>query len=383
MFFLGVTKLRKISSISCAIAVVVLATAGAQAETATAPLKLLDPAQKAPNLAGAQAIERKLGRLPAEALQDKHAETPLKGTPAIHAGSPGPAAGAADTGTAGAGGIIGQRNYGNGNLSSIYHYTDLLIDPKIRGQYPYRATGWFVFTYPSGGTFRCTATLIAKSILVTAGHCVHEGGNSGAGYITSGTYYPAYANGASSTYGQATAAAVITTAGWYSGGGLDQGYDVGLVVLNKRTGTTSEIGTKTGVLSFCYLNCLQTYWYLTQHGYPGNYYSGTVLTQGQHLEASDTRDFVLGSGMQGGSSGGPHIANLGSISDGSSDKGQWTPRNVVFAVTSWGYVNESFKIQGAPSLSGPNNSNNFRGLYNTMCNFSRSRHGTASCGLLP
>ena len=86
--------------------------------------------------------------------------------------------------------------------------------------------------------------------------------------------------------------------------------------------------------------------------------------------------------MQGGSSGGPHVANIGEISDSSSNKGQWANRNVVFAVTSWGYIDESLKIQGASTLSGPNNSNNFKQLYNSACNVSRSLHGSGSCSLL-
>ena len=379
--------MRKTLRATCAIgaACLVALGVGSRAQAQTAPVKKLDAGISSEAAAKAVPLDARLKTLPPEAMGDKKASEPLTGKPAIHQGDAGQAGQAADGGApdrlaAPEGGIVPQ-NYGAGNLGTIYHYTDLLIDPSLRKKYPYRPSGWFVFTAASGGTFRCTATLISKSILVTAGHCVHGGGGGSANYIKSGIFYPAYANGAA-PYGSASAAYVLTTSGWYNTGALDQGYDVGLVVLNNRSGTTTEIGNYTGWFSFCYSNCLQSYWYLTQHGYPGNLYNGTVLTQSQHLEASDTRDYVLGSGMQGGSSGGPHIANLGSISDSSTNQGQWPYRNVIFAVTSWGYVDQTLKIQGAPSLSGPGNSNNFQAMFNTMCNLSRGLHGSASCTTL-
>jgi V8-like Glu-specific endopeptidase len=275
---------------------------------------------------------------------------------------------------------ITPQNYGFNNINTIYHYTDYMVASQLRNVAPHRYSGWFVFTL-NGTQFRCTASLISRSILVTAGHCVHQGGGGGSGFITGGTYYPAYRDGASSTYGQASANYVVTTGGWANTGSLDAGYDVALVVLNKKKGTAAEIGTATGWYGFCWSSCLQNYWYNTQLGYPGNYYSGTKMTQGEHLERSDGRDYVYGSGMEGGSSGGPHVANIGILSD-SSNKGQWTSRNVVFATTSWGYTDNRLKMQGASALSGPNNSNNFVAMWNLACNRARTLHGAASCNLL-
>ncbi len=281
------------------------------------------------------------------------------------------------------GGGITPFDYGWGKVATVYHYTDRLLDSELRDDYPYRTVGWLRFVAYNGASYRCTAQLIGRSIGVTAGHCVHKGGNKAAGWVKSATFTPAYANG-TAPYGTTQVAWVNTTAGWYKTGALDAGYDVGIFVLRKRTGTTTELGTYTGYNSFCYTNCLQKYWYLTQLGYPANYYSGKYMTQGEHLEVSDSRDYVYGSGMQGGSSGGGHFANLGdlaSTTDGSL--GLWSKRNVVFATTSWGYIDTSLKVQGASTLSGPNNANKFKELYNAACKFSRSLHGTASCALLP
>lgn len=322
-----------------------------------------------------------LNAAPREALADAKMTLASPGKMRIVQGNAGPKvameAGAADDGTS-----IGTMNYGLNNLNTFYHYSDYLVSSKLRNDAPHRYTGWFVFTYPGGAQFRCTASLISKSIAVTAGHCVHQGGGGSSRFITSGTYYPAYRDGPSTTFGSASANYVVTTGGWANTGALDQGYDVGIVVLNKRAGTSQEIGTNTGWFGFCASNCLQNYWSLSQLGYPGNYYAGTKLTQGEHIERSDSRDYVYGSGMQGGSSGGPHVANIGALVDSSSSLGQWPYRNIVFGVTSWGYVDERLKIQGASSLSGPGNANNFTAMYNLACTRARALHGAASCSLL-
>lgn len=277
-------------------------------------------------------------------------------------------------------------NYGSGNLNTVYHYSDYLVSNKLRKQYPYRATGYFFFTQ-NGGNFYCTGSLIAPSILLVAGHCVHAGNNSNSGWDTAGYYYPASSDfGSYAPYDYATAYAYWTWTSWYQTGALDQGYDVGLVILNNRVNATKsdEIGRYTGWLGFCTGSCLQTYWFLSQLGYPGNYYGGNNLTEGQHLYVSDSRDYIWGSGMQGGSSGGPHIANIGDLSDSSSDAGQWPYRNIVFAPTSWGYTDPQYKIQGGSALTGPGNAYDFiHNLFNQACTQSRALHGSGSCSLFP
>jgi V8-like Glu-specific endopeptidase len=275
---------------------------------------------------------------------------------------------------------ITSQNYGSRQLLTLNHYSDNLVPPAITSTYPYRTTGWFTFTDHEDNNFRCSAALISRSILLTAGHCVHKGGGGRRFWIKEGTFYPAFANGPSE-YGSATAAAFFTTTGWFRVGELDQGYDVALVVLNKRSDTLTEIGTQTGTLSVCLENCLQPFWQNTQLGYPGNYYEGLYLTEGRHIEYSDSRDYRSGSGMEGGSSGGPHIANIGSLQDSSDNKGRYTRRNIVFAVTSWGFTDATIKIQGHSSTSGPNNSNDFKTMYNSACNKARELHGSSSCTL--
>jgi V8-like Glu-specific endopeptidase len=280
----------------------------------------------------------------------------------------------------------GTQNYGDNpfgsgtNWNTIYHYTDSFLWEFL--QAPYRATGWLYFVDYLGDTYRCSGTLVAASIVITAGHCVHNGGNGEAGWIQSAWFAPAFYN-YNYPFGWAYAGFVNTTSGWYNTGNIVEGYDVGIVVLGKRYGTSNQIGSYTGWQGVCIANCLQPYWYLSQIGYPGNYYNGIYPTRGEHLETNlENTDYYYGSGMQGGSSGGPHVANLGSLSDSTADHGNWPYRNYIFAVTSWGYISDIYKIQGASSLTGPSNSNNFPALWNSACYWAKYWHGASACGYL-
>ena len=287
---------------------------------------------------------------------------------------------------------ITSQNYGAGNFNTVYHYSDSLnLTTSEYAQYPQSAVGFFLFTFDNVNWSYCTATMISNSIAVLAGHCVHDGAGNPNGFIKQGIFIPGcincfsgyFSNNFYAPFNVAGVAGVVTTYGWYTIQSLDQGYDVALIVLNKRNGTATEIGSQTGFMKFCFSGCLWNNNYLTQLGYPGNYASGNWLYVGQHHEASDTRDYLMGSGAQGGSSGGPHVANIGTIFDSSTSAGQFPTRDVIFAVTSWGYINETIKIQGASSLSGPSDSNQFKTLFNLACNTARALHGAASCALLP
>lgn len=71
-----------------------------------------------------------------------------------------------------------------------------------------------------------------------------------------------------------------------------------------------------------------------------------------------------GSALTGGSSGGPWIANYGIDADLRKDAnyGQDADRNVVMAVTSWGYEDPNILLQGA-SFFGTNKE--YPGTYGT------------------
>ena len=342
-------------------------------------------AELAAAVAAAQPMERLRSDMPVIEMQDG-AETDAD-APVIVAGYAGPAErlrpgdlNFAPPETSGGGGI-GTQNYGQGNLDTYLHYNDYLQVPYPVRYYPWRAAGRMFFQTSGGGWSWCSAALIAPSILVTAGHCVHDGGNGNQGWIQQGYFIPA-ASANVNPYGHCWLRYVGTTNQWFNIGQITQGYDVGIAVCDKREQTNREMGRITGWYGFCTENCRQSWWFLTQLGYPGNYYGGDEMTASQHVSRATEPDYVYGSGMRGGSSGGPHIANIGEIKDSSTDPGQWTSRNVIFAVTSWGYISHVWKIQGASTLSGVRNANNFPRMYNQACRAAWALHGRRSCNLL-
>jgi hypothetical protein len=296
------------------------------------------------------------------------------------------------------------QNYGNlYGVNSPYHYNDILIDGGEYVDFPQSATGMLWISHDGGNTWGwCTASMIGRSILVAAGHCVRENHS----WINAGIYIPACIgcgrfdakiSAVYAPYGYSYVYWVETTGGWFNNEGLDQGYDISVLVISKRVGTNNYMGDYTGWNGFCYIYCLQPYWHLRQTGFPSNYDGGNWMYEGHHINVSDSRDYVEGSGAGPGSSGGPWVANAGlyaaAVYDSSTDKGQWPYANVTFATTSWGYSCGSagvcsYKIQGGSSLSGPGNSNDgagtgFKGLYNPACNAARSIFGDSSvCGLL-
>ncbi|MCW1933277.1 trypsin-like serine peptidase [Pararhodobacter zhoushanensis] len=295
------------------------------------------------------------------------------------------------------------QDYGSGNRGTIYHYSDALQYPAPYFA-PQRSVGKLYFM--NGGLwYTCTATLIDRAILLTAGHCVYNPDRGGEeGWNTQGIFYPGYSGemGVSQRYGSCEVLRWGTTTQWRNvaseSEGLNGGYDVGMALCGRLTDArwtyvnNSLPGFRLGYLPFCYLNCRLDYNFLTQLGYPGNYYNGEEMTVGQHLEVTGQTiplwgriglDYVYGSGMEGGSSGGPHILNMGEISDSARQASQMPSRNVVMAVTSWGYSGGDIKIQGASPLSGVSNANNFLELFNQFCRLSRRTHGSYTCTPLP
>ncbi len=54
--------------------------------------------------------------------------------------------------------------------------------------YPWNTVAYLSATYPSGDSYRCSATVVSAYVVVTAGHCVHN--NARGGFISSARVYP-------------------------------------------------------------------------------------------------------------------------------------------------------------------------------------------------
>jgi|GEM_PF-3043250 len=290
---------------------------------------------------------------------------------------------------------IAPQNFGQGNQDSIYHYNDYQQVPAPIWYAPYRQTGRYLFQAADGLWYTCTAALINQAILLTAGHCVHDGNGTTEGWNLDGYFYPAFSNrydDNNQRYGRCQTSYYSTTFDWYTNGAIQQGSDVAMALCGRLQDGAWNFaqnrlpGEVLGYYGFCYENCVSGYNFLTQLGYPSNYHNGRQMTVSQHLEETSLTggaDFLYGTGMRGGSSGGPHIQNIGNLWDHSTDVGQVTYRNTIFAVTSWGYVSESIKLQGSSPISGVNNANGAASMYNLICEQSRNLFGSGTCDLLP
>ena len=83
---------------------------------------------------------------------------------------------------------------------------------------PYRTIGKWFFTKPGAGNFVCSASVIGRRILVTAGHCLHSGNGSGTGWFSNFLFVPAYRAGAA-PFGSWTRRQCAVTTTWFNGGG--------------------------------------------------------------------------------------------------------------------------------------------------------------------
>ena len=158
-------------------------------------------------------------------------------------------------------------------------------------EYPWNTLAYFTATYPSGGSFRCSATLVSPYVAVTAGHCVHNAQRGG--YIASGRIYPGQRQ---TTLGDGNAvrpygskgdiAAVQTTAQWTQMSGAesysitDYRYDYAAVQFQTPFTHTSTFmpvlyGNTTGPV--------------TSAGYPGTVQARSALGLWSHTGAETSR----------------------------------------------------------------------------------------------
>ena len=246
-----------------------------------------------------------------------------------------------------------------------------LLTAATNTQWPYRASGKLYFQKPDNSTFVCSASMIKRGIVVTAAHCVAQYGARQ--FYHNWHFYPGYRSGAAPFGNWTVSGAWIKTA-YFNGTdncaqfGVICPDDVAVLILNPQNGTYA--GTQTGWYGygwngFGFANGLT---HITQVGYPN------CLDSGVRMERNDSHGFVseslssntiIGSLMCGGSSGGPWLNNFGirPALTGQSAGTAFNP-NIVVGVTSWGFINQAVKQQGAS----PFTSNNIRSLVTSACN---------------
>jgi V8-like Glu-specific endopeptidase len=207
------------------------------------------------------------------------------------------------------------------------------------------STNGKVFFSDGGSNFVCSGTAVLsgnKSVVWTAGHCVHDGAS---GFHTNWTFVPAYADG-SRPYGTWTARSLLTTSGWANGG--DFSFDNGAAVVSANGG--SALTDVVGGRNIAFNGPRQQQY--SAHGYPA-----APPFNGQRLWRCDSPliyddtsanppTMGIDCDMTGGSSGGGWIAG-GSVASVNS-YGYTTLPNVMFGPYQ-GSVAQSLYTQAAGS----------------------------------
>ncbi len=239
---------------------------------------------------------------------------------------------------------------------------------------PYRRAGKLYMAF--GGTtynYICSASLIGKSLLLTAAHCIHDYGQGAAGFATKVKFVPAK-NNSSEPYSFFESSSFLIPTVYFNGTdtcdpgapGVVCNNDIALVALGNNS-SGQQAGNLTGYYSYGWNNYSfarpsasfqnafgnKLFAAITQLGYPGSHDSGNAMqintAYGAYVLSGNLENTWLGSAMTGGSSGGPWLVNLG-ISAAGANYGNAPNRNSVVGVTSWGYTDSSIKLQGASSF---------------------------------
>jgi hypothetical protein len=196
---------------------------------------------------------------------------------------------------------------------------------------PKSTIGKLFFTL-NGSNFVCSASVIGRSTLATAGHCVSDG----AGHFSTNTSFcPSYRDGASTTRGCWSVITRTTSSRWHTL--ADPDYDYACMV-TATTGTVvaNKIGNVTGWLgrawNFSPAQAERTFGYPQAAPFTGLRLMTTASTDWYSFAfvAGLQTSKIIGSDLTGGSSGGPWIlgwANLGNERADSDARSATDPGN--------------------------------------------------------
>lgn len=236
--------------------------------------------------------------------------------------------------------------------SRAYFSSSRLTPLEADLSYPYSAVGKLFFTVlgstgATPGDFVCSASVIRNRVVLTAGHCVHSGFNSLAGFFTNFLFVPAFRDG-KAPYGSWRAQQVLTTQAWSIGSGtIPNVADYALLVMSDLN--SQSLGAVVGQLGYATKSLAPNH--VTFLGYPCNIDSCQKMHQvssGAYFTLDEAPNcFLYGSDMGPGSSGGPLVQNLGTAGDGQPTNTANPGRNVVVGVVSFGYTQPEPLAQGA------------------------------------
>ena len=255
-------------------------------------------------------------------------------------------------------GVAGPGPRENRGTAGLEFSSSRLVPRDARWFYPYSAVGKLFFDKPDGGSGYCSASVIQRRVLLTAGHCVYTPGE---GWHENFSYVPAYFEG-NAPFGSWGARRIYTTTEWRNGGNVyPNSGDFGMLLMRdnangERLGeVTGWLGWRTNSLTPNHLHIL---------GYPSNLDQGKEMhqvTSGAH-DCCFTGTAVYGTDMREGSSGGPWVQNFG-VKAKKQNIGKNKKINRVVGVYSWLYTSDKKALLAGSSI--PKAS--FSSMYRQVC----------------
>jgi V8-like Glu-specific endopeptidase len=186
-------------------------------------------------------------------------------------------------------------------------------------QYPVSTVGKLFFTQ-NQKNYVCSASVINKSTLATAGHCVHAGNNSLSGWSTNVLFCPSYrpVNTADPVRGCWRGVSLTTSFQWFNASNFDRDYGC-IVTATSGTKIATSIGNVTGWLGRAWnwpsKQCTFAWGYPAAAPFPGDRIITDVSTEWYQLNMNPSEAQLskyIGNDMTGGSSGGPWWLNMAS-----------------------------------------------------------------------
>lgn len=199
----------------------------------------------------------------------------------------------------------------SGNTGS-YFTSSRLVPVSADRSYPYTTVGVLFFTIPGKGDFYCSAAVIRKRIIATAGQCVHSG-TANPGFYDNFEFVPAFRDGVA-PYGTWEWEYVIAPSTWTGGGGkFPNAADYALIEVGDLVidGQTRKLGDVVGFLGYQTQRLRPNHAHLL--AYSSNFDGGNKMHQvtSKDFKAASSNNVEYGSDMRGGSAGGPLIQDFG------------------------------------------------------------------------
>lgn len=254
------------------------------------------------------------------------------------------------------------KHFDTGTLKQPFTSAQLTPTSNIT-VYPYRTTGKLFFTTPDGDK-SCTASVIGQRILVTAGHCVHNGNNDATGWYDNFLFIPAYDDGIA-PFLTWDVSYKVTSGVWYAGGGtVPNGRDWALLEIADQpiNDVLVTIGSIVGTLGWQIWSTFPNH--ATILGYTNAFDDSDIMHQvsAQSSALVYPNNTEYGSDMSDGAGGSPWIQNFGNASPKQTG-GLNSGRNRVVGVTSYWYNDATSLSNGSSTFD-----DTFVGTMNYICN---------------